>query len=86
MTDQQVYISRASLDRRQREGARAGVDRLDFMRKAPPDGAGLSRYSNGSGAAVMGGVGRTAPVPWRDFLGLVPVLYWGGIWRRTRSR
>jgi hypothetical protein len=43
------------LDRRQREGARAGVDRLDFMRKAPPDGAGLSRYSNGSGAAVMGG-------------------------------
>jgi integrase len=34
------------------------------------------------GAAVMRAeVGRTAP-----FLGLVPVLYWGGIWRRTRSR
>jgi len=27
-TDQQVYISRASLDRRQRQGAWAGVDRL----------------------------------------------------------
>ena len=63
MTDQQLYISRASLDRRQREGARAGVDRLDFMRKAPPDGAGLSRYSNGSGAAVMGGLEEPRQFP-----------------------
>ena len=36
MTDQQLYISRASLDRRQREGARAGVDRLDFATCSSP--------------------------------------------------
>jgi len=35
-TDQQVYISRASLDRRQRQGAWAGVDRLDFATCSSP--------------------------------------------------